>query len=89
MPGFHNALALKAAPQASVMAHRTAWHMCSCVTGREGPQVMVPGQARSSSQGMSSWDTSTAEAAAHSPLRKRETAATYLSAAHLREEWKQ
>lgn len=38
---------------------------------RERLQVMVPGQARSSSQGMSSWDTSTAETAAYNPLHKK------------------
>lgn len=81
MPSLHNALVLKAAPQASVMAQRTAWHTCSCVTGR--PQVVVPGLAKRFSQGMSSWDTSTAESAAHNPLHKRE------SAVRLRVEWKQ
>lgn len=65
MPSLHNALAVKAAPQASVMAQRTAQHIW------ERPQVTVPGQAGSSSQGMSSWDTSTADAAADNPLHKK------------------
>lgn len=65
MPSLHNALALKAAPQASGMAQRTAQHTW------ERPQLMVPGQARISSQGMSSQDTCTAETAADSPLHEK------------------
>lgn len=34
IPSLCNALVLKAAPQASVMAQRTAWHTSSRVTGR-------------------------------------------------------
>lgn len=44
IPSLCNALVLKAAPQASVMAQRTAWHTSSRVTGRGPSSLSQDGQ---------------------------------------------
>ena len=51
---------------------------------RQRFQLMVLGQARSSSQELSSWDTSAAETAPYNPLHNKQYAATYPSAVPLR-----
>lgn len=79
MPSLHNAFALKAAPQASVMAQRTAqhtWERHQAMVSRTGKKLLLG-------------DELMGHLYCRQHPAQKEHAAAYLSAVHLRVEWKQ
>lgn len=80
--GLRNVLALKATPQASVMAWRTAWHRSRQVAGWGSSSASQDRQE--APLRLSSWVTSAVNAPPSNPLHNNLYATTYPSAVHLR-----